>query len=355
MNNRLYFKSTIKWQFDELFGSKLIPNQKGVFVGHTNEYKIPIVVNGEGFVDKDHQINNEDNAYRILIIGDSFAENFQVPYEKSYAYLLNRWLNQRYDFPIEIITLGIGNSGTVSHYLALKNIGAKYKPNLVIHIFYTGNDIFNNSKELQKVNTIPYANFDNEKLTIQPPINTQQGLIKELKNILKNKSMIVWLILNAKGEMLNRKDLHLTDYPLEYDIYNHNYSEAFINAWQITLKLILEIKKETKLMNANYLFVSTANNEQINIEIWDKIKKTYPLLSDKKMDLEKPDKILASYCEENKINCLFLFNNFLNYKLNNPKILTHYPKDGHWNEIGSKIVADSLEKEIEKLFIQTNF
>jgi len=353
LNSKYKFKTSIRWQGDTILGSRLIPNQKGIFVGHTNEYKINVSVNSKGWVDIEHPLVKDDNTYRILIIGDSFAENFQVPFEKTHAKLIEKWLKEKYPHKnFEIMSMGLGNSGTISSFLILENYGLAYNPDLVVHIFYTGNDVFNNSQTLQNDDKHPYITFsENNHEIIYPKI--QENFIYQTKNYLKDNLLTVWLILNAKRKLV-RTNLNQS-YPFEYNIYNQENFTDIENAWEITEKTLSLIKQSANKNQARYILFATANNEQINIEVWDEILHKYPNLKNINMNFKKPDQKLNEICTRQKIDCEFMFDYFMSYKQKNPNTLTHYKIDGHWNEVGTQLAAEFMFKKIDEIISNSSF
>ena len=45
----------------------------------TKEYSSKVKVNSQGWPDIEHNLAKPKDIYRMLILGDSFVENFQVP------------------------------------------------------------------------------------------------------------------------------------------------------------------------------------------------------------------------------------------------------------------------------------
>ena len=161
-------RTTIEWEDDNILGRKLKANQSGWLVSPSSEYFTWIDINSAGWHDSEHLKDKQKEVYRILIIGDSFVENFQVPLEHTFFKQLEKNLNQKTKGKkLEVITMGLGDSGTAQQYLVLKNHGLAYKPDLVLHLLFTGNDIKNNSLALQKDPHRPYFKLVDGKLEKQ--------------------------------------------------------------------------------------------------------------------------------------------------------------------------------------------
>jgi len=332
------FKSetTLKFYDNPVFGSAFVPNQKGVFVTETKEYFSNVEINSQGWPDFEHSFEKPRDVYRILILGDSFVENLQVPFEKRFFRQLQDKLGNKF----EIIAMGRGNTGTAQQYLMLKEYGLKYKPDLVIQMFLTANDVKNNSSVLQNDPYLPYFEIEsNNSLKEISQIKRSNRKLSSLKEILK-KCEITKIILFFRQKYLERKAISLSGgYPTDYHIYDSNYSADYQNAWELTKRLILETKRVTENSQAKYILVTLANNEQVNTKVQGEIFKKYPNLKNANPDFEKPDKILKEYCQEQKIDCFFMLPYFKDYIKNNPNETTHFFYDGHWSQTGTNLAA----------------
>lgn len=342
-------ETTLKFYDNPVFESALVPNQKGLFISETNEYSSEVKVNSQGWPDIEHNFDKPEGVYRILILGDSFVENFQVPFEERFF----RQLQDRLSNKFEIIAMGRGNTGTAQEYLMLKEYGLKYKPDLVIQMFLTANDVKNNSPILQNDPYLPYFEIDvNNNLKEIPQIKRSDRKLSSLKETLKKLS-ITKVILSLRQKYLEQKAISLSGgYPIDYHIYDSNYSGDYQKAWDITKRLIIETKKLTEESGAKYLFVTLANNEQVNSKVQEEIFNKYPNIKNENPDFEKPDKILQDYCKEQSIDCLFMLPYFKDYVKNNPNTVTHFFYDGHWNQTGTNLAAQFLTENLEKLLLK---
>lgn len=338
---RLYYqlkpaRTTLKLYDNPVFGSALTPNQKGLFVSETKEYSSEVAVNSEGWPDIEHNFEKPKGVYRILILGDSFVENFQVPFEKRFFRQLQDKLGNKF----EVAAMGRGNTGTAQQYLMLKEYGLKYKPDLVIQMFLTANDVKNNSSTLQNDPYLPYFEIDESGgLKEIPHIKRSDRKLSSLKEILK-KFEITKIILSLRQKYLEKRAADLSGgYPIDYHIYDSNYSSEYQKAWDITKRLITETKKLTEESGAKYLFVTLANNEQVNAKVQDEIFKKYPKMKSANSDFEKPDKILKEFAEKEKITLWQMLPYFKSFTNHYPLSTTHYPYDGHWNQTGTDLAA----------------
>lgn len=333
-------RTTILWHDDALVGRRLNPSQKGLFVSNTHEYKTEIEVNSQGFRDTEH--TESMSAFRVLLLGDSFVENFQVPLKDSIFKKLEQNLTEKLGKPVEVIALGLGDSGTAQQYLLLKNIGLTYKPNLVVQLFFSGNDVKNNSLALMGDPYRPYFTIDNGELTSQSFRLRENSLPHRIVNFLKDHFRIVEFLLNAKGKLIN-KSIGL---PIDYEVYRKSPIESYQKSWQVTEKLLVEEKKITEESGASFMLVSLANNEQVNNDVQKGLISKYPELGSDSFSFLTPDSTLHNICDKNSMHCSFMYQTFEEFiqKNNTP---THYKLDGHFNDVGTALAAGFLTQEVE--------
>lgn len=322
-------------------GKRLVPNQSGWFVPHTQEYFTWIDVNSHRLPDVEHTYDNLEGKYRILFLGDSFVENTQVPLEKRFF----RQIQSAYPDK-EVIAMGVGNTGTAQQLVMLREYGVKYHPNLVVHMFLTANDVKNNSPVLQNDPYQPY--FDENLEYIPPKLRTDRPLGKLKENLKKIR--LIEFVLSVRHRYLTQKNNHSDGYPLDYGVYTENYSDQYQKAWETTKKLILASRSEALAAGAKYVLVVLTNNEQIQQNVWQEALTTYPEMQSERFDLEKPDKLLAEFCDQEELECYFMLPYFKSYVADHPGEITHNHFEGHWNQTGTDLAAKFLIEKLKDLF-----
>lgn len=345
------YKTTLKWIENPKIGKVFFaPNQKGWFVTPYKEYFNIIKTNSAGFNDSEHAINKPKRTYRILFLGDSFVASVQTPMEKTFFKQIEKRLNKNSKgLKYEVIALGMGDTGTAQQYLTLQEIGIKYKPDLVIHMFLTANDIKNNSFNLMQDPYRPYFNLDKKgEIKLQPHLQYSKRGNSKIKDTVK-EIYLVELLLSIRQNVQEREKNSSLDYPVDYHVYDKQYSKDYKGSWEVTKKLIVATKNLTEKNNSIYTLVTLANNEQVNKNVWEELKKTYPKMQNENLDLKKPDKLISEFCNKNQVNCLHLLPDFEKFVDNNPNARTHYKIDGHWNQIGTNIAAETLYNYIKEI------
>jgi hypothetical protein len=130
-------------------GDSLLPGSEGWW---TQEGRAHVRINADGMRDRDHDVARPPGTFRIAVLGDSYAEAFQVEQGEAFWAVLERALRgcPRLDGRRpELLNFGVAGYGTTQQLLMLQRRVWKYAPDLVLLLFTTGNDVRNNSKTLQ--------------------------------------------------------------------------------------------------------------------------------------------------------------------------------------------------------------
>lgn len=343
--------TTLVFYDNRIFGSAFSPDQEGWFVTNTKEYATRVKINSQGWPDIEHSFTKPDGVFRILILGDSFVENLQVPFENRFFRQLQDKLTKEWPGrTIEVVTVGRGNTGPAQQYLILKNYGLMYNPDLVIQMFFSANDVANSSPILQNDPYLPYFRLDNNGVLEEIPhsLRTERKHSK-IKDLLKS-FRVMELTLSVRQKILEKKNNFNNGYPVDYHVYDETPQEEYQTAWNVTYRLITETKKLAEGAGAKYLFVSIPGSEQFQKNKQQNIFTTYSKMDPGLIDFEKPDKLLGNFCESSKLDCKFMLPVFREYSETNPDQPTYYYYDGHWTQTGTNLVADFLFTNLKDYF-----
>jgi len=110
------------------------PDSGAIYTDHLND---------KGWRDREHDFENRDDSFRILILGDSNTFGAIVPREQNYPRVLEeRFAKQGYR--VEVVSIAYEGWGTDQQLEALQLEGLKYHPDLVI-LQFTTNDLEDNN------------------------------------------------------------------------------------------------------------------------------------------------------------------------------------------------------------------
>ena len=108
------------------------------------------------------------NTVRIAVLGDSFAEAYQVSLGDSFPNILEDTLNKCKPFGeknVEVINFGLGEYGTAQELITLRKRVWPYNPDIVL-LAFTKSDIRNNSMVLEGQRMRPFFLYKNGELIL---------------------------------------------------------------------------------------------------------------------------------------------------------------------------------------------
>lgn len=350
-NHFFPFVNTKFWVSHKFYGIKYVPNKEGYYV--RPEYKTFFKINSAGWRDAEHQKEKPTNTFRILILGDSFVESFQVPLEKTAFKVLEKQLNKTSSgHQFEVIAMGIGGSSPTQQYFALIQEGLSYNPDLIVQMFCTQNDIVGNSKTLDYSPFRPYFKMENSNLEFIPREIGRDELDQKTKPVFVffRERSLLWNFISDILSLIREKKLKMNfiksnlGYPQDYQVYKQEYNHEWREAWELTKNILLETKNATEAAGAKYLLVSLVNIEQVKGDYWNQIRETYPKIKSENFEFEKPEKLLKDFTAKNNIPYLALLPVFKEFLSKYPHLPLFYWRDAHWNENGYQLAGKSIAK-----------
>src|SRR5262249_55266845 len=147
-------------QPDPITGLGLRPNTSGWYRKEGQAY---VSTNSQGLHDRERPLAKPPGTYRVVVLGDSYPEALQVDVNKTFWRLLEEQLQAcafRSAKHVDVINLGVSGFGTGQPLSMLQTRGLAYQPDFVILAFFPGNDVRNNSRELEPDKMRPFYVLD---------------------------------------------------------------------------------------------------------------------------------------------------------------------------------------------------
>jgi hypothetical protein len=148
---RLLFKDRVvlfpRWHSRAVYGDytlrRLRPNSE--FWHRSVDGRWKFVTNAQGFRNtSDFSYEKVPGRLRVLSIGDSHTQGFEVRQEFTYSSVLERWLKS-HGTDVEVINAGVSGFGTAEGIVFLEQEGVRYQPDVVIYGMFD-NDYEDNSR-----------------------------------------------------------------------------------------------------------------------------------------------------------------------------------------------------------------
>lgn len=125
---------------DPVLGQRLLPGYHGWFAG------VPVEINSLGFRDtREYALEKSPRTFRILVLGDSVTFGHGALFTTTYPYLLEQRLRQwRPEVDWQVWNLGVPGYNTRTELEYLREVGSRYRPDLVVVGFFE-NDLVGNA------------------------------------------------------------------------------------------------------------------------------------------------------------------------------------------------------------------
>lgn len=315
-------------------------------------------INRQGQHDHEHSPQKPPNSFRIAVLGDSFAEAMQVPFEKNFSSVLQRELGgcgALKGKQAEVINFGVHGFGTAQELQMLRHYVWAYSPDLVLLGFFTGNDVQNNSRELQQDPYRPYFVHQNGRLVLDdsfvnaPGFHSQFNTFHRFVSWSVENSRVLQLIIAAKHYAAQRRNADGTA-PTELgdddDVYHEPKDAAWREAWSVTEDLITTMRDEVRAQGAQFLLVTLSTGIQVDPDpaARESLEKRFGV-----PDLFYADDRIAQLAKREDIPVLTLAPIFLTYAQDHHVRLHGFHgarNSGHWNELGHELGGDLMAQKV---------
>lgn len=323
--------------------------------------------------DREHTLVKPADTFRIAVLGDSFAEAFQVPAEKAFWSVLEQKAQACAASPavafagkkVEVLNFGVSGFSTARELIQLRERVWEYQPDLVLLLVTTRNDIRDNSRALNRYGSgpLPYFVFRDGKLVGDNSLlnarnqslgfRLQQSFAGQGLNWLRTYSRLLSLV-DAAREGYNQRSEATTNETsgseagLDDEVFREPRDAAWVDAWQVTEALIVQMRDEVRARGAQFLVVTGTTGIQVSPDA--AIRDAYM----KRLEVESlsyPDERIKALGERERFEVVTLAPSLLEYAVRNGAFLhgsDQLKNRGHWNETGHRVVGEILAAELCK-------
>lgn len=316
----------------------------------TGEYYNLISLNNYGLHDTDLVMEKPRDTFRILILGDSFPQGWQVKLEQGFPWLMEEELNRVSSRKIEVINMGVDTYGTDRELLLFAALGWRFQPDLVLLSFYTGNDIKDNS-------------FDLSSWAEGSPLKRPVFTLDSAGRLQMHNAPIVdrhrfddvpawdWLVsaatsgkplppvsIPASPRVKNESPREL-EYPLDLGLYLPD-TPQWANAWDTTEALILQLRDLVQQQGAGFGVFIIPDRRAVETSDWDATVTFFPFMQGHD-PLAPGDRIMA-FLDSQGIPALNMTYTLRGWLLSHAGERVFYIADGHYNANGHMVTAQRL-------------
>jgi len=350
------------WQSDPYTGTRGIPGAKGPYL---TEGRSSVRINSAGFRDREHPLAKPPNTLRIAVLGDSYVEALQVAEQQAFPAVLERSLPgcpALGNRPVEVLRFGVSGWGTAQELAALEHYVWQFDPDIVVLSFLTANDMRDNSRVLSaragEGDVRPYVVVQNGTLVPDGSFHyvaPNASLLKRVRRSLLAHSRVVQVAERVHVALTNRWGHHLepgylasvpgSEKGIGNEIYSQPTDPAWVDAWQVTEKLIQTMADEVRQHGKRFDVVTLSNGIQDN----QKPAARQTFMNGIGVDnLFYPDNRIAGIASSYGIPVLTLAPRLQAYaEANHVNLHGFAGKNvGHWNKEGHRVAGQLLADQI---------
>ncbi|MFL6336315.1 MAG: SGNH/GDSL hydrolase family protein [Pyrinomonadaceae bacterium] len=295
------------YQPDEVRGYSLWPGVEGRY---RREGAAHVRINSDGLRDREHRLPKPENTFRVAVVGDSYAEAFQVEREQAFWSVLERGLRNCPALggrEVEVINFGVSGYGTAQELLTLREKVWRYEPDVVLLAVTTNNDVLDNSRALKVTDEIPYFVMKDGELDFDDSFRhtaafrLRNSALNRLGRWLREHLRFVQAIHEGQGALKSRLDAWRERRRLAQEkekggadaagavkptnagqagapaagdvpadelgtanvIYREPTDDVWRDAWLVTERLLAEMNAEVKSHGARLYVVTLSNGIQV--------------------------------------------------------------------------------------------
>jgi hypothetical protein len=327
---------------DRVVGKRFLPDFRSrVFVPEC-DCEVDLRFNRDGLRGPDRPYAKPPGVKRIALVGDSMLAAVATAEERTLARALERILTAaRPDVTWDVMNAGVSSSSTGSELALYREALARYSPDLVVLVFWVGNDLADNSLALTQAPRL-YFDLDPDGRLRQLPFAFEPNPVAEWLD--RTSRLYVWqksalrqarASLRARGGALEPVEL----------VFAQPEPEAAAHAWAITGALLRAFREETAARGTGLALVAAAAPVQVYDDLWAALegraaRKRTPLSRD------HPEERLRELCREAGIPFLALAPAFRDAAPHRDstrrKEQLYYQGRFHWNDAGNALAATSI-------------
>ena len=367
---------TLCCEYDPRLGWRHAPNRTVRFT--RTEYDVTERFNSRGVRGPEYSFEKPPGEFRIVILGDSFAEGYTVEFDELFSEILKRRLNKE-GYRTEVINLGVAGYSTDQELLLYQSDGKRYRPDLTILMFYY-NDVWYNAQERylpwgrgsKPVFALEHGELRLTNVPVPPPAPARPAehhvviapadvpLTTSLKMTLSNSSALYrWTrdAIRANASLASvAAALGIAERippAEEFGVYHDPYGPEIAQAWRITAALIGQLKREARACGSELLVFHVPMRAAVYDEEWDEFKQ-YHGLSDETWRITRVTEELDDVLKRFKIDHLDPLEDFRAWSKRDSQDSErlYLKRDGHWSRSGHRVAGEILANSVLNHYVK---
>jgi hypothetical protein len=296
------------------------------------QYGHDVSFNSIGMRDREHVVEKPAGVFRVLLLGDSFMEALQVPFEASLPSLLERGLVERTGRRVEVVNAGVSGWGTDDELRYLTRYGLRYQPDLVLVAMTLHNDISDNLRE-------EWHTLRDGVLVEQPvvPMSSLRYKTAQLKAFIATHFQLyqLWRKVRHRGE-IRQIGRQLNSHVVQ--LFHEPTPEKIAIGVELTDHLLAAIRDTTRASGGHVAVVLLPLKYQLSDSTFARFVQSAGMPA-QAMQIGKPQQMITRITDSLGIPVIDLLPRFRHWTADSAAPL-YLEWDGHWNEAGHRLAAE---------------
>jgi hypothetical protein len=269
---------TVRYIPDPDVGYRLARSQQVFVTNDAREFQSVFITNAAGNPGVDRPLQKPAGTYRIAVLGDSFVEAAQVPFQQSFTTILESRLREAITADphvknVEVLNFGTAGYGTAQEWVLYRSEVRGYQPDLVLVAFLPANDVRNNSFQLEVIRAgrdevAPFYRLRGDRLELQNETFYDLAAAKYAQGSregpdLSSRIRLLGLALNAyrqvrrwtEGSSAKASNPELEVARELFEASVQETSPEWQEAWNVTRALFEQFKKDVESDHAAFYVV----------------------------------------------------------------------------------------------------
>ncbi len=336
---------------DPVRGAAHIPGAKSL---KQYEGQSLVEINSDGLRGPEVSLKPPPGTFRIALLGDSFMEAFEVPYEQTVGEVIERRLSALRGTPVEVLNFGHGGYGTAQELLTLKHEVWKYSPDLVLLALTTGNDISDNYRPLKRADYIPYYVYQGESLALDSSfLNSREyrsrafwsrkllGAVQHSR-LVQLGNRVRYSLRKGQRQRANAGGDPADEVGLRDEVHLPPTTPDWQEAWRVTEGVLGLMRNESRENDTPFAIVTLTRGIQVT-PVREKKEKFLAQLGAK--DLYYPDRRVAEFGKREGVPVLNLAP-MMAEEAEERQVYFHAENGvlgvGHWNQEGHRVAGEHI-------------
>lgn len=339
------------FEYDRTLGWRNRPFAKGTI--YDWEYVTYLQYNSHGMRGPDRPYEKPPDAYRILLLGDSFVDGYMVDTRDRVTETLERLLNDaRPAKKVEAFAMGVVGYSADQKLLWLESDGWKFSPDLVVLMFFD-DDVFGDGLPYY-YGPKPQFLLNGRQLTLHN-VPVPEGLAghhshQQARWDIDKRfpAFHRWAETHSRLYRLLFVDLRgLTPLPPFSPLYKKPETPEVRSAWDVTGALLGRMREEASGHGSRLLVFYIPRREDVYREDWAALGSNLGLRPEE-WDMRGVTARFLSICRQENLDCIDPTARFEEAarlaKQKNQRLYNKY--DAHWNASGNRLAAEILAARI---------